>query len=197
MTLKAKMLASAVALAASVALVAPASAAVIVKDFTGGAGTGDTFTPADPSGGLPVNTFLKKANTYDFVFVVSGVAPGDTTQIQIQAQAQNTGSLNISYNVFSGAPGATTLSTSAANFVASSQSTGMGTPTNAFANLSLGDGSYFLQVAGSQGQIAVNNELASGTLLENVVPEPMAWSLMLLGFGGVGAALRRRTAVAA
>ncbi len=36
----------------------------------------------------------------------------------------------------------------------------------------------------------------SGVGAAGGVPEPGAWALLLLGFGGVGAALRRRRAVA-
>ena len=44
-----------------------------------------------------------------------------------------------------------------------------------------------------------NNELskATGTItskLASAVPEPASWLMMIVGFGGIGAALRRRTA---
>jgi hypothetical protein len=35
-----------------------------------------------------------------------------------------------------------------------------------------------------------------GATTHGGVPEPAAWALMLLGFGGVGAVLRRRVAIA-
>ena len=34
---------------------------------------------------------------------------------------------------------------------------------------------------------------ADASSVAGVVPEPAAWALMILGFGGAGAALRRRT----
>ncbi|HET6971712.1 MAG TPA: PEPxxWA-CTERM sorting domain-containing protein [Phenylobacterium sp.] len=49
-------------------------------------------------------------------------------------------------------------------------------------------------------RIGGNYILASGTAtgaLPGGVPEPASWALMILGFGGVGATLRRRRAVAA
>jgi hypothetical protein len=42
--------------------------------------------------------------------------------------------------------------------------------------------------------VKVSGEIGSGSITEMAVPGPMAWLLMLAGFGGVGAALRRRTA---
>ncbi len=56
----------------------------------------------------------------------------------------------------------------------------------------LGPGSYYLQI----DNIAQNGELVSGGLVVSA-PEPMAWTLMLVGFAGVGATLRRRTAKSA
>jgi len=39
--------------------------------------------------------------------------------------------------------------------------------------------------------------LVGATLVPGVVPEPASWALMILGFGGVGALIRRRRATAA
>ena len=66
----------------------------------------------------------------------------------------------------------------------------------------LGPGSYTLQAAVRNN---VDNGVDSALLLDNVsiqgsvgvVPEPGAWALMILGFGGAGAALRRRRMVLA
>lgn len=66
----------------------------------------------------------------------------------------------------------------------------------------LGPGSYTLQ-AGVRNN--GDNGVDSSLLLDNVsirgavaaVPEPGAWALMILGFGGAGAALRRRRMVLA
>ena len=44
------------------------------------------------------------------------------------------------------------------------------------------------------GTISVTELIQQGTGF--AVPEPASWALMILGFGGVGAALRRRQGVA-
>ncbi|MDB5479247.1 MAG: hypothetical protein JWO83_300, partial [Caulobacteraceae bacterium] len=56
----------------------------------------------------------------------------------------------------------------------------------------LTNGTYYIQI--TPAQVAVSGEEASGSLQETFVPEPTAWVLMMLGFGGVGIALRRRAA---
>ena len=63
-------------------------------------------------------------------------------------------------------------------------------------------GSYLLQLGVRNG---LDNGLSSYALLDNVrvngalagVPEPATWALMILGFGAVGGALRRRQATKA
>ena len=196
-----KTLVAGAALATSLVAVSPASALVIVKDMTGGTGTGDTFTPAFPLGTINAEFLyenkarcgVKNGCTYDFVFHLAGLGAGDTTSVQLAAQAQmgkpsKAVAEDISFDVFSGAPGATASLPTDANFLGVSDNTA---PTAPVITLNLGNGDYFVQVAASQ--VAVSGEASSGSLTENiVVPEPMAWTLMLVGFGGVGAAIRRR-----
>src|SRR5579859_1317473 len=119
-----------VALATSLVAVSPASALVIVKDLTGGTGTGDTFTPAFTLGTIPAE-FLNETKaacgtkggcTYDFVFKLAGLAPGDTTTLQLAAQAQigkpaHAVAEKISFDVFKGTPGANALLPSNPNFL--------------------------------------------------------------------------------
>jgi hypothetical protein len=132
--------------------------------------------------------------TYDFTFVLQGLSAGDTTSLQLSAQAKvgkTAVSQNISFDVFSGAPGLTPTLLSSPTFLGSSDNT---SPTAPVITLDLGNGSYYVQV--TPAQIAVSGEEASGSLQEAVVPEPMAWTLMLAGFGGVGAAVRSRRRMA-
>jgi hypothetical protein len=58
-------------------------------------------------------------------------------------------------------------------------------PTNQY---SLGAGDYTLTIMGD------NNGAGSlgGTVTINAVPEPAAWAMMLIGFGAIGASMRRR-----
>lgn len=196
-----KTLVAGVALATSLAAVSPASALVIVKDLTGGTGTGDTFTPVFTLGTITAE-FLnetktacgtKNGCTYDFVFHLAGLAPGDTTTLQLAAQAQigkpaHAVAENISFDAYSGTPGASALPPSGPSFLGASDNTA---PTAPVLTLNLGNGDYFVQISASQ--VAVSGEASSGSLTETAaVPEPMAWTLMLVGFGGVGGAMRRR-----
>jgi hypothetical protein len=202
MTMNAKMLAVGVALATSLVAASPASALVISKDLMGGTGTGNTFTPAFTLGTIPAEFLfenkphcagVKNGCTYDFIFHLSGLGSGDTTTLQLAAQAQmgNPGHAvaeNISFDVFSGAPGASASLPSDGNFLGFSDNT---SPTAPVITLSLGNGDYFLQISASQ--VAVSGEASSGSLTETAtVPEPASWSLMLLGVSALGATLRRK-----
>ena len=57
-----------------------------------------------------------------------------------------------------------------------------------FTGRPIGPGTYTLRVAGTS---AVNGSYA-GTLSFNAVPEPGTWGMMLIGFGALGFAMRRR-----
>ena len=208
MTMKAKMFAVGVALATSIAAASPASALVIVKDLTGGTGTGNTFTPTFNLGTLPAEFLFenkthcagaKNGCTYDFVFHLAGLGAGDTTTLQLAAQAQmgnpaHAVAEDISFNVFSGAPGANASLPTDGNFLGASDNTA---PTAPVITLNLGNGDYFLQIAASQ--VAVSGEASSGSLTETApsVPEPASWALMLLGVTALGANLRRKRLAAA
>ena len=65
-----------------------------------------------------------------------------------------------------------------------------GSPTHAITLLpgSLGVGSYVLTFGGT----GPKNASINGSLSFTAVPEPATWALMLLGFGGIGMAMRRR-----
>jgi hypothetical protein len=132
--------------------------------------------------------------TYDFTFVMQGLSAGDTTTLQLSAQAKvgkKAVAENISFDVFSGTPGSTPTLLSSPTFLGASDDT---SPTAPVITLDLGNGSYYVQV--TPAQIAVSGEEASGSLQATIVPEPMAWTLMLVGFGAVGAAVRSRRRMA-
>lgn len=164
-----KALAAGVAAAVSLAAVSPASAAVIVKPFLGGPFTGGDL------GTIAAIKLLKK-NTYDFTFTL---LPGSGSVLtQIQASVAGPISEPIQFTLYSGTP-------STGTFV--DMSTLMVGPS---LTDTLNPGSYYIKV----DFIAQNNELLTGGLDVSAVPEPGAWSLMLIGFGGLGFALRRRAA---
>ncbi len=176
MRMNAKMLVAGVAAATSLAAVSPASAALIINSITGGTGPGGAFQAGD-NGTIDAIRLLK-INTYDFTF---SVAP-DAVVVLTQIQASLGGPQDIGFTIFSGTPALPTgtVDTSPVEDGPALTDT-------------LGVGSYFIQV----DSIAKNGELLTGGLDVSAVPEPMAWALMLVGFGGVGAALRRRVAKSA
>ena len=65
--------------------------------------------------------------------------------------------------------------------------------TLTFLGYQAGPGEYFKSVKYSGGQATGGTDFQIGT----TVPEPASWALMIVGFGLVGATLRRRTAVVA
>jgi hypothetical protein len=170
MTMNGKMLTVGVALAASLAAASPASAALIVNSIIGG-----PFSPANPIGTIP-STIVFTSNTYDFTFTMS--ADGS---VETQMQASFGIPRLIQYSLWEGPAGSGTFIDQSA--------LGIG-PTVV---QTLGPGNYYLQI----DNIAKNGELVSGGLVVSAIPEAMAWTLMLVGFAGVGAALRRRMAKSA
>jgi hypothetical protein len=52
------------------------------------------------------------------------------------------------------------------------------------------------QIATDQGLLTLNTGASDGRFWAAVVPEPGTWAMMILGLGGVGAAMRRRRALA-
>jgi len=200
------LLAGAAIVSAGLFATSQASALVIVNAVYNAANPGGPFTPTTPLGSIlntpfyeslgvqPGNVCTDPGNChYDFTFTLTGLAPGATTQIQIQAASQIPPSIAepLDYDLFSGVPGATPLLISSPDFIAASAPSGT---VGEIINAALGDGSYFVQVTAAQ--VVSDGEIGSGSLtqLANTVPEPMSWALMLVGFGGIGAVLRRRAA---
>jgi hypothetical protein len=63
--------------------------------------------------------------------------------------------------------------------------------------LNWGQYDYYQFVSGGTqvgGQISRGNVLLGGISLTQSVPEPGTWGMMLLGFGAIGFAFRRRSA---
>ncbi len=170
MTMNGKMLGVGVALATSLAAASPASAALIVNSIIGG-----PFSPANPVGTIP-STIVLSSNTYDFTFDMSAAG-----SVETQMQASLGFPRVIQYSLFSGSPGSGAFIDQSA--------LGIG-PT---VTQDLSAGNYYLQI----DSIAKSGELVSGGLVVSAIPEPMGWTLMLVGFAGVGATLRRRTAKSA
>lgn len=148
-----------------------ASAAVIITAFTSG-----PFSVSNPLGTIPA-TKMTTGNTYDYTFTFA-MALGTGSSVQLLAQKLSHGSSipqPIQYSLYSGTPG---------SGVFQSQSSLDFAPTIAF---SPAVGNYYVQV----DYIALSGEVAGGAIT-SVVPEPASWGMMLVGFGALGIALRRR-----
>jgi len=153
-----------------------ASAATVIVPIPGG-----PFNINNSLATLP-GTILNKANTYDFTFSMDNPLKGSVSTVQIEAQAQHTGdNETITFDLFSGDPNGSH------SYLATSST---GTNANLMYNASPGD--YYLQVTPAYIKQGANREALSGTILTGSVPEPATWAMMLVGFGGLGATLRRR-----
>jgi hypothetical protein len=174
MTLSMKTLFAGAAALSAIAAATVVSAATVIIPIPGG-----PFSLANPLAGLPAVDLLS-GNTYDFTFTMADPLANTIATIQVQAQAQKSG-INepITFDLYSGDPTGTFLLTSST-----------GTNANLMFNPSPGD--YYLEI--TPAYIASNKEAISGTILVSTVAEPAAWAMMLVGFGGLGVALRRRTA---
>ena len=154
----------------------PASAMTVIKAFLGG-----PISVANPLGTIPATKLLKK-NTYDFTF--SMVAdPGSFGSLQVLAQLLTKGGSTpepIQFSLYEGVP---------SSGVFKGQSNLDYAPTLAFKPEV---GSYYVKI----DKITVNNEVVGGTIT-TAVPEPASWAMMLVGFGAMGVALRRRAMTAA
>ncbi len=171
MIFNSKLLFAGAAVISAMAITSSVSAATVITPFTSG-----PFSLNNPLGTLPA-TKMKIGNTYDYTFTLEDPV-GSITSTQVQAQLLAHGGSTpelIQYTLYSGAPGSGTFQ---------SQSSLDFSPTIAFAPVA---GDYYLEV----NVISANNEVAGGTLTA-AVPEPASWAMMLVGFGLLGGALRRR-----
>ncbi len=175
MTTTLKTLFAGAAVLSALAMAAPASAVTIVTPFSTG-----PFDLNNPLGTIPA-TKLQTGNVYDFSFTLD-MPTGSSTSVQLSSQLLKGGGSTpelIQYSLYSGVSGSGTfISQSSLDF----------SPTIAFTP-TVGD--YYVEV----NYIAASGEVAGGTLTASV-PEPASWAMMLVGFGALGVALRRRAAKA-
>ncbi len=173
MTISAKTLFAGAALISALVLSTAASAVTVITPFLGG-----PFSLSNSLGTLPA-TKMKTGNLYDYTFtLVDPLGTSASTQVsaQLLAHSLSTPEL-IQYSLYSGTPGSGTfLSQSSLDF----------SPTISFTPAA---GDYYVEV----NVISASGEVAGGTLTA-AVPEPASWAMMLVGFGALGVALRRRAA---
>ncbi|MHB8529017.1 MAG: FxDxF family PEP-CTERM protein [Caulobacteraceae bacterium] len=152
--------------AASIVVAVPASAATIITNL-------GVFSSGQ-LGTIPT-TVLKSKNSYYYTFTL---APGSGDLLSEFVASLTVKKVDtqepIQFSLYSGSPGSGT-------FVGQSLYTIAPALTE-----SITSGNYYLHI----DQIAANKELSSGSLQVSGIPEPAAWTLMLAGFGGLGAALR-------
>jgi hypothetical protein len=135
--------------------------------------------PVNPSGVIPAATFVQGTGTWDFTFTTIGGTY--KTLMQMQTSLVSNGVPQpLTFTLFSGVPGSGTMVPGGGSG---------GSPTAATLLLPLKAGSYYMELATT----SVGKELATGGLtLLSVVPEPAAWTMLLAGFGGLGAMMRSR-----
>jgi len=165
-----------VVLSLAVGLGAPASAADIVLNF----GTSGVLTPIQ----------LSKTNTYDFTFATSPSLPNNSTVtlsifadtlVTNQDGQSQTQPEKLQYQLYWGDP-------ESGMFLAQSLRTI--DPAVSFNPI---PGSLYVEI--SPSEIARDGETVSGSLTATsptAVPEPAAWVMMSIGFGALGAFVRRR-----
>lgn len=205
--------------AASIALASPATAATVVIDLSGAAtgtivtGTNATFaqrfagqTVAGSSlTGTPTNPLtLSAAGTINVDFFNPGVSPASNSLLSQPGNAAPLsvllGSLANSFTFTMGASNAGStidvLAFGANGGLTGSTTIVMGNAYNIYTVSGLGD---------FQGLSFLNNNDPAGVRFQNMsyesvapggaVPEPATWAMMIVGFGSVGGAMRRRSSV--
>jgi hypothetical protein len=131
---------------------------------------GGPFTAANPIAAIPVSG-LTGVDTHDFTFSWDDVETTATLTTDSTSKVSQ-------YQLYSGNPGSGTF------LGESNQSIN---PTITF-NVLRGD--YYVEVTPSE---VIGN---TGGGIAAPAPEPAAWAMMLVGFGGLGVAMRSRRRVA-
>jgi MYXO-CTERM domain-containing protein len=168
MTISVKTLFAGAAVFSVLATAIPASAAAII---------GGPFSITNPTGTVPA-TVGSPGSTIDFTFTL--VQPLKNASVSLQLTAQklisHVSTPELIQFTVSG-PGGGLPAQSSQDF----------SPTVSF---SAAPGDYTAHV----DYFAVAGETIGGTLTVASAPEPASWAIMLVGFGALGAVLRRRTA---
>lgn len=99
-----------------------------------------------------------------------------------------TGNTVVTLSAYDGATLLGTISTSGPNYVGSG-----GTP-NEFLQLMFPNitSAVFTGVSGFENSFTLDDLTVGGDITVNGIPEPATWAMMLIGFGAIGASMRRR-----
>ena len=173
------------ALAAPLGLAGQASATTVVHAIFN-----CPCSNSNPLGTL-LATKLVVGTTYDFTFSL-GPPQGTGIDTLLQAQAAIKGPVNkiVAFTLFSNLDPPTLLDPNDLPVAGTNWGTASGTSASLDVLLPVGD--YFLQVAPT----TIKGETLTGGVTVVGVPEPASWALMLVGFGGLGYALRSRRKLA-
>jgi hypothetical protein len=182
----------------AVALANPANAAVLVADgitynltldsITNG-GTTANYTLAISGINTASDTEGGRTGINAFAFsdpTVGTVTSGTSTGFTFKTGGLNSSGCNLTGNFFCFANNGYTLPNS------SSVSLDFSVTSNMVGSWTNWTPDFKIDWTGSKN----NYDLVSLAIPVNAVPEPATWALMLLGFGGIGVAMRRRRNVA-
>jgi hypothetical protein len=205
-----KLMLSSIAVAASVAAASPAAAAV---NFAGGASGCFVVSPAStcapsttptPDNGLAyvggTATFDQNTNAAGFA-AIGGGADNFGTITLVPDGHDYTNDLFKLLITFTN-PADAGSGSFTADLIGSLVANGDGgvsivwqNPTQVISSPSIGDFTLTLDTVSFSGSLALGETVLRQDItgrLQAAVPEPGTWALMLLGFGGIGFAMRRR-----
>ncbi|MBU1377362.1 MAG: PEPxxWA-CTERM sorting domain-containing protein [Alphaproteobacteria bacterium] len=177
-------------------LTAPSGACVVTSTFC-----------LQDGGGLP--GVYKSSTTFtEGTYTVPNdrllVHPGASNAIGIFFFAPEAGvyDFEVSFNILDNSPSGIGISS-----ITNASGVGVGTPVGALGantlslsrsgSISLAQGQFLAFVVNPAGSYANDSTGVNFTLSRAEVPEPGSWALMILGFAGAGAMLRRRPRLAA
>lgn len=216
-----KLIALGSALAASLAAAAPAAAATVLLDFTnapcatsglncildqtyGDTAGADvsTFTVVSATGQQAAPLNLWKGAGYgdltDIVYAGSNTSQFKGRVVLTAAAGYRLSLLDFDYASFHGSPEVSplTITDLAGHAIANLSGQGNSTHGHATINSALGQGIILTWGPDAYNFGVDNIRFDVQRILPAGVPEPTSWALMIVGFGGLGAALRRRRALA-
>lgn len=174
-------------------LATPAPGYTLVNTFDSAAGlTGTNFQikvpPADTNGAPPANSIPSGT---PYLSVLSGGSATYTFAAPVTAFQFDWGSID-TYNTLTINGSSSTIIVPGSNFINPANGDQVSAGTNGRFTVSGTAGETFTSVtfSSSGNSFEVDNLAVAGA-----VPEPATWALMMLGFGGLGAAMRRKPKV--